>query len=131
MFGKAVIRAHAFGHEGQILNIIGTNGKLYVMFVGQIVLDIDPPITYTYDLPGYQKLLFSSFYIFLVYGVQINLDFEVYVSIGGDIEIALQRGTNNSIQGSAALRPNAVASIEASAAVPAGVCYNLPSSFLA
>ena len=124
-FGKAVVRAHVLGYDRNILTIEGRNDQIYVMFAGNIVFDIEPPTTYTYELPRYQKLIFSTSFIFYVYGIRIELGFEVHAGIGADIELSLQRGVNGSIQASAALIPYVAATIEGSAAVSVVVRCNL------
>ena len=124
-FGKAIVRAHVLGHEGNILTIEGRSDRIYVMFTGDIVFDIEPPTTYTHELPRYQKQIFSTSFTFYVYGVPITLGLKVHASIGADIELSLQRGVDGSIQASAALIPYVAATIEGSAAVSAVVCCNL------
>ena len=124
-FGKAIVRAHVLGYDRNILTIEGRSGRIYVMFAGNIVFDIEPPTTYTHELPRFQKLIFSVSFTFYVYGVPIELGLAVYASIGADIELSLQRGKNRSIQASAAIIPYVAATIEGSAAISVVVCCNL------
>ena len=105
VFGKAVVRAHVLGYDDNILTFEGRNGRIYLMFAGDIVFDIDPPTTYTHELPRFQKLIFSTSFTFIVYTVPIVLGLEVHASIGADIELSLQRGVDGSIQASAAIIP--------------------------
>ena len=42
--GKAIVRGHVLSQDGEIINIIGrengtVNGKFYVKFIGQVLLD--------------------------------------------------------------------------------------------
>ena len=117
VFGKGIIRAHALGYEAEILNIQGQFGRVYVAFVGSVILDVEIPSTYTYELPKYERTLFSVSYTFYVFGVPIVLGLEVSVSISGDLDLGLQRGVNNSIEGTGALTPYVAANIEGSAAI--------------
>ena len=123
-YGKAVVLAHVLGYDFNILNIEGSNGRIYVMFAGIIVFDIIPPTTYTHELPSFQKLIFSNSIEFTIFTVSITLGLDVHASIGADIELSLQHGANRSIQASAAIIPYVTANIEGSATASTVVCCN-------
>ena len=122
MFGKAVVRVNVLGHEGNILTIEGGNDRIYVLFAGDIVFDINPPDSYSDQLSGYQRLLFSTSYTFYVYSVPITLGLDVHVSIGTYIDISVQQGVSNDIEASAAIVPSISASFDGSLTVSALVC---------
>jgi hypothetical protein len=122
MFGKAVVYVHVLGREGNILTIEGTNGRIYVLFAGDIVFDINPSDSYSNQLPGYQIKLFSISYTFYVYVLPITLGLDVHVSIGTYIDISVQQGVSNEIEASAAIVPSISASFDGSLTVSALVC---------
>jgi hypothetical protein len=119
MFGKAVVDVHVLGREGNILTIEGRKDRIYILFAGDIVFDINPPDSYSDQFPGYQITLFSASFTFFVYGVPITLGLDVHVSIGANIDISVQQGVSNDIEASAAIAPYVSASFDGSLTVSA------------
>ncbi|CAI8010661.1 hypothetical protein GBAR_LOCUS6995, partial [Geodia barretti] len=91
----------------------------YVLFAGDIVFDINPPDSYSDQLSGYQRLLYSTSYTFYVYSVPITLGLDVHVSVGTYIDISVQQGVSNDIEASAAIVPSISASFDGSLTVSA------------
>ena len=69
--GKAIVRGHVLSQDGEIINIIGrengtVNGKCYVKFIGQVLLDMNPSLPYTWPLPEIKRCHFNISATFVV-----------------------------------------------------------------
>jgi HEAT repeat protein len=121
--GKAVVRGHLLGWEADAVKILvyvlkhdGTiRGKAYVKFVGSVLLDVDIPPSYTYQLPQYDLTLFSVSYTFTVYIVPVTLSASLTVRIGGEVFAGLEVGETGSIKGTVSFTPSVTATVDASA----------------
>lgn len=131
LFGRAVIRGHVLGNEAIILDVLEDNGKFYIEFVGMVILDVDPMLenyqnfNFTYELPSYSQKLISLEYVFVVYGVPIDFSLDVYASIGGELNINIEQGTDGSVEGTGSLTPNVVMSADGSIATIAPIVSQL------
>ena len=130
MMQRAVIRAHVFGYEEDIINIMGKyedrngtlNTKVYVKYAGSVVLDVDPSLPYNNQLPKNTLTLLDFSFPFLVFAVPISLGIEASVSLGGDVKASAQRLSDGSIDASSTQTPTVTLSIGGSASVTAIVC---------
>ena len=133
IMGKAIVRGHVLSQDGEIINILGraanengtVNGKFYVKFVGQVLLDINPSLPYTWPLPEIKLTLFNLSYTFFVYSIPVMLSFEVNANLGGNIEISSRLGENGTTIVVAALTPSVTLTLEASTEIiePTTVSY--------
>ena len=122
IMGKAIVRGHVLSQDGEIINIIGraanengtVNGKFYVKFIGQVLLDLNPSLPYTWPLPEIKLCLFSISATFIVYGIPVILGFEAFANLGGNMEISSYLGTNDTTIVAAALTPSVTLTLEAS-----------------
>ena len=121
---KAVVRGHAFGHEAEIVQVLGRlvlqngdiNRKAYAKFGSSVVIDIDETISLsietTYNLPTYKKTLLSFSFSFTIWIVPVTLDVNVEVGITGSTKL---RGSyDGQLKGIASVVPTAFASVDAS-----------------
>ncbi|CAI8021652.1 hypothetical protein GBAR_LOCUS12822 [Geodia barretti] len=121
--GKAVVRGHLLGWEADAVKILGCvlkhNGiikvKAYIKFVGLVLLDVDLPLSYTYQLPQYDLTLFSVSYTFIVYIVPVTLSASLQVHVGGQVFAGLEVGESGSIKGTVSFTPFVTATVDASA----------------
>ena len=122
IMGKGIVRGYILGAEGEIINILGRvantdatiNGKLYVRFIGQVLLDLNPSLPYTSQLPETHLNLFNLSHTFIVYGIPVTLGFDVGVNLGGDVEISSELSANDTTIVTGALTPKVTLIIEAS-----------------
>ena len=128
IMGRAVVRGHVLGRDNEIFDILGRvthsnggiNGKLYVKFAGQVLLDVDvnPSLSYTSDLPETTLPFLSVSQTFLVYGIPLTLELEAQAIFKGDLDISSSRSTTVG----ATLTPSVTLTFYASAEVSAEVC---------
>ena len=89
LFGKAIVRAHVLGLEGDIVSAVGKyehfngtiGGRAYVKFAGYDLFneDISPP--FTRPFPESQHELFDRSYILIISGFPIILEFSAEVTL--------------------------------------------------
>ncbi|CAI8009366.1 hypothetical protein GBAR_LOCUS6308 [Geodia barretti] len=124
---KALIRGCVLSREGEIVNILGSyvslngqmNGKLYVKFGSNVVLDINQNVvtsfTRTYNLPTYRRTLFTFSYTFTVWIIPLTLSVDVQIGLRGTMQVS--GNLNAALQARAEIAPTAYASVTASVSV--------------
>ena len=123
---KSVVRGHAFGHEEEVVQVLGRlvlqngeiNMKVYAKFGTSIVIDIDETISLSIErihhLPTYKKTLFSFSFTFIIWVVPVTLDVNVVVCIDGSAKFRGSLESDGALKGVASVTPTAIASVDAS-----------------
>ena len=132
---KCVVRGHAFGHEEEVVQVLGRlvlqngkiNTKVYAKFGTSIVIDIDETISLSFEiihpLPTYKKTLFSFSFTYIFWSVPVTLDANFVVGIGGLVK--LTGSLDGELKGAASVIQTAIASVDASVYVPVLVSITL------
>ena len=125
--GKAVVLAHAFGHEEELVNALASytlqngvrNKRVYIKFGTRIVLDVDEnyntSFSRNYPLPTYRKTLISFSDTFTVWIIPVTLRVNVDVGLEGSLQVS--GSVSGALQGRAIITPSAYASVDASVVV--------------
>lgn len=124
VFGRAVIRANVLGNMATILDVMESNEKIYIEFIGIVILDVEIQLNYTYEFPPYEQDLFEFAVEFTIYDVPFVVAVESDASLGGSLEFGLDYGINNTIEGHAALKPYVSITVEASTALGTKLSYD-------
>ena len=125
--GKAVVLAHAFGHEEELVNALASytlqngvgNKRVYIKYGTRIVLDVDEncntSFSLNYPLPTYRKTLISFSDTFTVWVIPVTLRVNVDVGLEGSLQVS--GSVSGALQGRAIITHSAYASVDASVVV--------------